>query len=373
MRTWFTWLLVVIYTVGVPNFFGHTDRRSRQETASRAAARSLGYITQATLSQTVSNQPGVRANDGVVSALVCTRNRPESLLRAVRSLLVGDGAGFELIVIDQSDGRETEHALTALRGDTRLRYIRSGVRGKGAALNEGLRLARGQVIVCTDDDCEAPPGWVSAMARALDAQPTAAVLFCNVTAGPHDSVLGYVPAFERRSSRLLRSIAAIRAGLGLGAGMALRRDAVIDLGGFDEAFGPGARFPSGDDWDISQRVLLTGGHVFEAAHLSIMHHGFRTLSEGRDHAVRDWFAIGGLSAKLVRAGSVGGAIASLWYFFATALWPPVLDLLRLKRPSGIARIVGYFQGLAQGLRLSVDPKTLLFSTNKSSVNGRGAI
>jgi cellulose synthase/poly-beta-1,6-N-acetylglucosamine synthase-like glycosyltransferase len=99
---------------------------------------------------------GHGATPSVVSALVCTRNRAESLLRVVRSLLQEDD-DFELIVMDQSDGQESEEALSVFRRDERLRYVRSGARGKGAALNEGLRLARGGVVVCTDDDCEAPP------------------------------------------------------------------------------------------------------------------------------------------------------------------------------------------------------------------------
>jgi glycosyltransferase involved in cell wall biosynthesis len=296
----------------------------------------------------------------IVSALVCTRNRTESLLRTVRSLLATDDANIELIVMDQSEGPETQEALAALGTDERLRYTRSAARGKGAALNEGLRLARGCVVVCTDDDCEAPPGWISEMAGALNEQPTATILFCNVIAGPHDRELGYVPTFERTQSRLLSSIGSARHGMGLGAGMALRRDAVLALGGFDETFGPGSRFPSADDWDISQRVLLRGGHVFEAADLSIIHHGFRTLAQGRHHARRDWLAIGALSAKHIRARSVGGVNASLWHFVATALWPPVSDLLKLRRPRGGARIRGYFEGLAEGLRIPVDRKTLLF-------------
>jgi glycosyltransferase involved in cell wall biosynthesis len=124
---------------------------------------------------------------GIVSALVCTRDRPGPLLRTVGSLLASDAAQFELIVIDQSDGPESERALAAFASDLRLRYVRSLVRGKGAALNEGLRLTRGEIVACTDDDCEASPEWVAGMARALEEQPTAAIVFCNVTAGPFDT------------------------------------------------------------------------------------------------------------------------------------------------------------------------------------------
>jgi glycosyltransferase involved in cell wall biosynthesis len=295
----------------------------------------------------------------IVSALVCTRNRHASLLRTVRSLLAGDEACYELLVIDQSEGPESEKALAAV-SDSRLRYVRVRSRGKGAALNEGLRLARGEIIACTDDDCEAPPGWALAMARVLDERPTAAIVFCNVVAPAYDSDAGYIPTYKRRCGRLLRSIGATCAGHGMGAGMAVRRDAAVSLGGFDEALGPGARFPSGDDWDVEHRVLLSGWHVYETADLAILHHGFRTLAEGREHARRDWLAIGALCAKPIRAGRFSAVVVPLCIFSAQALWPPLRDLLRLRRPSGLARITGFVKGFAQGLNTPVDRKTLLF-------------
>jgi len=75
----------------------------------------------------------------------------------VRSLLTTPESDVELIVIDQSDGPESERALSEAFADPRLRYVRFQRRGKGAALNEGLRRAQAKIVVCTDDDCEVPP------------------------------------------------------------------------------------------------------------------------------------------------------------------------------------------------------------------------
>lgn len=295
----------------------------------------------------------------MVSALVCTRNRPDSLVCAVRSLLRTETPSFELIVLDQSDGSESEQAILAF-GDRRLRYVRSHARGKGAALNEGLRLAAGAIVVCTDDDCEAPPGWVEAMVRVMEAQPRAAIVFCNVTTPQHDRTAGYIPAYERQSDRRLSSLADARHGIGLGAGMALRRAAILALGGFDETFGPGSRFGSCDDWDLALRALLGGWHVYDTASVSILHHGFRTLAEGRAHALRDWVAIGAVCAKPIRAGHLNAVPFSLWVFSAQALWPPIRDVLRLRKPSGLSRIVGFARGFTAGLRTPVDREPLLF-------------
>jgi len=305
------------------------------------------------------------------SALVCTRDRPEQIERALRSLLADAGAS-EVIVVDQTDGSGTEAAVARLAGDARLRYIRSRRRGKGAALNEGLRLARGAIVVCTDDDCEAPPGWVHAMGQALEMHPSAAITFCNVIAPPHDRRAGYVPTYERRRSRLLRGIAATCAGHGLGAGMALRREALLAMGGCDESIGPGARFPSGDDWDLAHRVLLRGWHVYECAELSIVHHGFRSFAEGREHARRDWIAIGAVCAKPLRAGYWSAAVVGLWEFTAHALWPPIGDLLRLRRPRGFGRVAGFVQGFFAGLWTRVDREKVLFEAAPPRARAEGS-
>jgi glycosyltransferase involved in cell wall biosynthesis len=296
----------------------------------------------------------------VVSAVVCTRNRPEAVVRAVRSLLLSPEEELELLVVDQSDGRETENALSPLLCDPRLRYYRSKARGKGAALNEGIRASRGDIIVCTDDDCEAPTGWVVDMASALRAQPSAVIAFCSVIPVPHDESAGYVPAYRLKQNRLLRSVSAICGGLGIGAGMALRRDFAIAMGGFDEAFGPGARFPSADEWDIAMRALLTGHHVFETAELSIVHDGFRTFKEGRVHARRDWIALGAMCAKPLRALRLRSAIVPLWLFSTRAVWPPIADALHLRKPRGLIRIVAFVEGFGRGLCIAVDPATLRY-------------
>jgi GT2 family glycosyltransferase len=280
-------------------------------------------------------------------------------VRTVRSLLASDDA-HELLVIDQSDGDEARDALADLCADARLRYVRSRATGKGAALNEGLRYATGDIVVCTDDDCEAPPRWASEMAQVMDAHPQAAVVFCNVFPDTHDPAAGYVPAYQRTSDRALMSIRDARSGMGLGAGMAVRREVILGFGGFDETFGPGSRFLSGDDRDISLRALIKGWQVYDTAATSVRHFGFRTHAEGKEHALRDWIAIGALCAKPIRAGHLGVLGLAGWWFCADALWPPLRDVLALKRPSGMSRILGFVQGFTAGLRVPVDRQTLAF-------------
>lgn len=296
-----------------------------------------------------------------VSALICTRNRPKHIQKAVRSLLdPRDDNGLEVIVLDQSLNSDTEEALAQWREDPRLIYRRSHTLGKGKGLNEGLQLARGDTLVLTDDDCEVPRGWARRMEQVLMQRPRVAIAFCNVMPVPHDRDAGYVPAYERTHSRLLISLHQLRHGVGLGAGMALRRNVVVSLGGFDELFGPGAHFPSGDEWDISIRVLASGWQIYETHELAVVHDGFRSFAEARAHVQRDWIALGAVCAKAVRMGPRSALLIPLQLFLANAAWPPLSDLLRLRKPRGLVRILAFVRGFWDGMHAPMDPRTFRF-------------
>jgi len=294
-----------------------------------------------------------------VSVLICTRDRPDSVERAACAVLASAAVDIELVVIDQSAGDETQQRLAALN-DHRLAYARCMSGGKPSALNHGLAMARNAVLVVTDDDCEPPPDWVAGMAQILETSPDVGLVFSNVVPPPYDHSLGYVPTYERTKDRVVRSIGATCWGRGLGAGMALRRDVVLALGGFDDAIGPGARFKSGDDWDIELRLLLKGWQVYETAHLWVLHHGFRTYADGRSHSQGNWYGMGAVAAKPLRAGHVEAVGIALWQIVANAAAPAVADLFHLRRPRGLGRIPAFCRGFASGLSTHVDRADLKY-------------
>jgi glycosyltransferase involved in cell wall biosynthesis len=294
----------------------------------------------------------------LISVAICTKDRPDDLARAVASILADDDVALELIVIDQTDGATAELALEPFRCH-RLRYVRSETMGKGAGLQEALTLARSPYVVLTDDDCVAPPGWVRGISRPLLEDPKVALVFSTVETPSYDRSLGYIPAYSCKANRLVRHPMALGPSSGLGAAMAVRRDALLDLGGIDESFGPGARFPSADDVDLELRFLLKGWHVFETAEVAIVHHGFRTLAEGKEHTVRDWSALGACLAKPIRAGHPVVALLAVWLLLCRAVIPAVVDLVHLRKPK-LRRLVAFGSGFTRGLAVPVDRRTLRF-------------
>ena len=300
----------------------------------------------------------------LITALVCTRNRGDSITATLASILAGTHPHFELIVVDQSVTNETERAVAPFLNDSRLRYIRSSTQGVSRARNLGLQEARSEVVVLTDDDCVAPPHWLETMAEVFAAHPNVAVAFCNVDPAPYDRQTGFIPAYQRTGSKLLSNISEKCAARGIGAGSAVRRKAVLSLGGFDEMLGPGADFPACEDGDMAVRALLRGYEVYETDAVALTHAGFRTWEQGRVLARRDWVGIGAAYTKPLKCGHWRFAVVPAYELLKFAVWPPISDVLHLHRPRGLGRIGAFFQGFSQGWRLSVDPQTLLFRAAK---------
>ncbi|MBV9006045.1 MAG: glycosyltransferase [Solirubrobacterales bacterium] len=194
-----------------------------------------------------------------VSVVVCTRNGEPTLTATLLGLRRQslDSARYEVIVVDDgSTDRTTEVAES--HG---ARVVEPGPPGGlAAARNAGVSASRGDVIAFTDDDCEPEESWLETLlacftdaridgvgGRVVPACSTGFLLRYLQARNP----LSPLPAELLRSTRLkyrlrlylrsvLQSRPGLRAGAALyspvGANMALRKDVVLGLGGFDPAF-----------------------------------------------------------------------------------------------------------------------------------------
>jgi glycosyltransferase involved in cell wall biosynthesis len=82
----------------------------------------------------------------LISCIIPTRNRPEFVVEAARSVLAQSHSELELIIVN--DGSTPVAAFD----DVRVQIIDSGQRGAVPARNLGVRSARGDAIAWLDDD-----------------------------------------------------------------------------------------------------------------------------------------------------------------------------------------------------------------------------
>ncbi len=89
-----------------------------------------------------------------VSVVIPTHNRAELLCRAIQSVLDQTFQAFEIIVVDDASGDDTEAAVRGFH-DRRIQYIRHAVgKGDAGARNTGVRNAEGDYVAFLDDDDE---------------------------------------------------------------------------------------------------------------------------------------------------------------------------------------------------------------------------
>ena len=101
----------------------------------------------------------------LVSVVIRTYNRPELLKRCLTSLNEQIYSALEIIVVNDG-GEEISHILEHSKYPCQ--YIRHAINiGKAAALNSGLRLARGVYINILDDDDLVYPDHIALLVQAL--------------------------------------------------------------------------------------------------------------------------------------------------------------------------------------------------------------
>lgn len=306
---------------------------------------------------------GAACRQSRYAIVVATRDRGAKIVPLIQSIQASEVQDFELVIVDQSSTDATAGAIAPFLADSRIRYVHSCVPGTSRARNAGIALTTAPIIAITDDDCIVPRNWLTEIGRPFDTHPKVGVVFCSVEPVPVDAP-GHTPHIIFQANRVVASVADIwahtDAGLALGAGMAIRRTMMADVYGFDELLGPGARFGAAEDNDLSWRGLLRGWFTYHCAEVSVMHDGFRTLEEVRDLTVRDFYGIGGTSAKYLRAGKWSILSFFLSWLFRFLVVHPLLDLAAGRKPHGLRRPYMLMRGLLDGLRLPVDRRSVMY-------------
>jgi glycosyltransferase involved in cell wall biosynthesis len=106
------------------------------------------------------------------SIVIATYNRAADLHDTLASLAaLRPAAPWEVIVVDNNstDGTRAVVERAAAGFPAPLRYVFEQEQGRSPALNTGIRLSHGDVIVTTDDDVRVESDWLDRAGAALDA------------------------------------------------------------------------------------------------------------------------------------------------------------------------------------------------------------
>ncbi len=295
-----------------------------------------------------------------VSAVICTRNRPDTIGQAVASVLANDYPAFDLTVIDQSTTDATEVALQSLASsDARLRYMHVNESGLSRAYNNAIHSTSGEILAFTDDDCLAPQDWLTAIVAAFAADGEADLLYGRVlpasTRGDDPILTPWldIPRPERLSRKDGFKV------FGMGANFAARRRLFSRIGGFDEILGGGAPLRSSQDYDLAYRTYCAGSVILLRPEVHVLHDGLRAREDWpallRNYGIGD----GAFYSKHVRCRDP----YALWLLTRQVTnWGAryLVKYILGRKPTEFPYIRSIFVGIREGFRFDVDRHSRLY-------------
>ena len=180
-----------------------------------------------------------------------------------------DGRPFEVLVVDDGSRDGSWRNVEQLAAqDDRVVHLEGRCQGAAAALNVGVHAARHPVICQVDQDVEVRPGWLAELLAVLAADPRAGAAQGLYVARPGAPLLARVAALDleqryaalhegRSSSRGDRvSVHPVSVNHVCTGTTAYRRDALLEVGLFDESLGYGY------DNDLSYRLKAAGWRLY---------------------------------------------------------------------------------------------------------------
>ena len=155
---------------------------------------------------------------------------------------------WEVVVVDNGSTDNTTQVATSFQDRLpRLRVVHEPRRGRHHACNTGVGATAAPCVLFVDADDEVHPGYVEAMAEALDTSDVAASALDHERFAVGEPEVGLV-----QMTGLIDGFGFLP--FASGASLGVRREAFLAVGGFHSV-------PFGEDVDLSWRLQLAGYEI----------------------------------------------------------------------------------------------------------------
>jgi GT2 family glycosyltransferase len=235
-----------------------------------------------------------------VAVVIPTVDRSESLARCIDAVLAGIHAAAQVIVVDQGGNPLTRDVVeTRKRRGHALVHIALVRRGASVARNAGVIRSANPIVAFTDDDCVPDPGWLQEVVAAFERPPRPAAVTGRVLPLGRPAA-GLHPVASRTSQRPRDHRRTLRPwDVGTGGNLAVRREWLDRVAGWDERLGPGTPGRAAEDIDIIERLLRAGATIRYAPTALVFHERQPTRS-WRASRSRYGYGIGAATAMWLR-------------------------------------------------------------------------
>ena len=235
-----------------------------------------------------------------LSVLVCTHNRSYNVIPCLDSIVqsLSNAAPIEaeIVVIDNASKDNTAIVLKewAAKSPFPVNLQFEAKKGASYARNCGLRAARGELLIWTDDDCRLAPDYVATALKYDAADAELVFRGGRVALGdPSDYPISITWESNPRRWHAKKHEKRQLGGAVMGANMMMRRALVDKLGLFDGRFGPGSNIPAGEETDYIYRAYAAGILVEFVPDLIVYHHHGRKTVADAFKIMRNYSIAGG--------------------------------------------------------------------------------
>lgn len=183
----------------------------------------------------------------LISVIIPVYNGEKTIRDTIDSVLQQTFSEFELLVIDDGSKDATLKVVSEI-SDPRLKVFSFPNAGASASRNRGLKLATGEYVSFIDADDLWTADKLQAQLTALQSHPAAAVAYswtdCIDETGKFLRPSSHATASGNVYPNLLLTNI-----VGSGSNILVRREAIVAIGGFNEAIPP-----SVEDWELAVRL-----------------------------------------------------------------------------------------------------------------------
>jgi glycosyltransferase involved in cell wall biosynthesis len=207
----------------------------------------------------------------LISVIICTRNRGRKLAVCLEYLskMSGD-ISWEVIIADNDSGDDTKEIVNRyVSMDSRFRYLMVKRIGLGAARDAAWRVALGQIISFTDDDCYVAPDFAISVVNAFNENKHAGMIGGRILL--YDPGDARITIDEREEPAVIAPYKFVPAGSLQGANISFRAEVLAKVNGFDPELGAGTPFPC-EDIDVLAAVVWSGLEVRYDPRPTVSHH-----------------------------------------------------------------------------------------------------
>lgn len=226
----------------------------------------------------------------LISIVICTRNRVDRLRQCLQAIAgIRSFHAWELVLVDNGSTDATPLLISkfAAAASVPVTVAHQARPGLGRARNTGWRLAKGDIIAFTDDDCYIAPDYIESVAALFSASPR--VGFAGGRILLHDPTDYPLTISEALEPRHYPPGSLLVPGEFQGANMIIRRAALETIQGFDDHLGAGTRFVP-EDVDALTRASFAGWEGVYDPRPTVRHHHGR--KEADIPALKRTYAIG---------------------------------------------------------------------------------